>query len=201
MGMVALANYLPRFGSPGPAVTGIESIAPEPVVDLIAEAEARGRRAAEEEAETRIAGLLAAERAGAEARLAEAREEWVNVESERLAARVVEACRQLESGIAAAMIRVLTPFLATAARRVAIDDLVRTLEGLLADGEHRAIRISGPEDLLAAIEAKLPPAAGAVAFAPAAATDVTVIADKTIVTTQIGAWVDRLWKAESGGDG
>jgi hypothetical protein len=200
MGVVALANYLPRFGSPSPALTEIERLAPEPALDLVAEAEARGRRAAAAEAEARTAELLAEERAAAELRLAEARRDWVAAAADRLAARIVEAFGQLETGIAAAMTRVLTPFLATAARRAAIEDLARTLEGLLADGEHRTLRISGPEDLLAAIEARVPPAAGAVAFVPDDSTDVTVVADKTIVTTQIGAWMDRLWKAESDGD-
>jgi hypothetical protein len=199
MGVVALANYLPRFGS-GPAVTEIESIAAQPAVDLVAEAEARGRRAAMAEAEAQAIALLAEERAAAELRLAEARRDWVAGEADRLAARIAEAFTELETGIASAMTRVLTPFLATAARRAAIDDLARTLEGLLAGGEHRTLRISGPEDLLAAIEARIPPAAGAVTFAPDESADVTVVADRTIVTTQIGAWMDRLWKAEPDGD-
>ena len=107
----------------------------------------------------------------------------------------------LEANLASAMTRVLTPFLANAARRGAIEDLTRALESLLADGEHRTLRITGPEDLLAAIEARLPSAAPSIVFVPGGSPEVTVVADRTIVTTQIGAWMDRLWKAESDGDG
>ena len=196
MAVAALANYLPRFGA---GVTG--DIEAGPAIDRVAEAELRGRRLATAEAEARTATLLAEERSAAEARLAEARRAWVEGESERLQTCLAEAFSRIEAGIAEATTRVLAPFLESAARDAAVDDLVRTLETLLADGEHRAIRISGPEDLLAALQARIPTGTCGVTFAPGEAADVTVIADKTIMMTQIGAWMDRLRGAEPAADG
>lgn len=198
MAVVALADYLPRMGV-GDAVPG--EAHPAPSSDRIAEAVAMARQEAEAVQEARLAALREEHRAEVEAQLAEARRVWLDEQSEPLTARIGSAFADLETSLADAMTRVLAPFLATVARRRAVDDLVATLGSLLRGPGQRAVRISGPDDLLALVETRLGPLAGAVEFVAADGVDVTVVADRSIIATQIGAWVDRLWNEEGDGDG
>jgi hypothetical protein len=171
---------------------------PEPGPDLIAAAEERGRNEANAAAEARIAAMLNDEQAAARAGLEEARRAWTSEQADRLAARIAGGLDEIERGLGGAITRVLTPFLATAARDRAIAELGSIVSGLLRDGANPVIRISGPEDLLAAVEGRLGDAGATVSFVPGDSAEVEVVADRTLVATRIGAWMDRLWQAEEG---
>jgi hypothetical protein len=118
--------------------------------------------------------------------------------SERSLTAAFEA---VETSLAGAITRVLTPFLATVARRKAVDELVSAVHGLLNSGGAPQIRVSGPADLLARIEVLLGERAASIAFIPGEEVDVTVVADRAVIATQIGAWVDRLWQEEADSHG
>lgn len=197
MAVVALADYLPRlYAAASPAAAAETGPGP----DLIAAAEERGRSEAAAAAEIRIAAIRSEEQAAAASHLAEARLTWAGEEAERLATQIADGLREIEQGLGAAITRVLTPFLATAARDRAAADLGRVVADLLGEGG-RTISISGPEDLLAAIESRLGAAAASVAFVPNDSVEVKAVADRTLVATQIGAWMDRLWQAEEAAHG
>ena len=164
MAVVALADYLPRMGASAAAPAIIDE---SPFVDRAAEAAAAARLEEQTASEARIA--------------------WISEQSEPLAARIGAAFDDLETSLADAMTRVLAPFLATVARRQAVDDLVATLRGLLRTSGHAAVRVSGPGDLLARIETQLGDLAAAVEFVPGEEVDVTVAAGRSIIATQIGA--------------
>ena len=197
MAVVALADYLPRMGASAAAPAIIDE---SPFVDRAAEAAAAARLEEQTASEARIATLREEHRAATEAQLSEARSAWISEQSEPLAARIGAAFDDLETSLADAMTRVLAPFLATVARRQAVDDLVATLRGLLRTSGHAAVRVSGPGDLLARIETQLGDLAAAVEFVPGEEVDVTVAAGRSIIATQIGAWVDRLWNQEAEGN-
>ncbi len=193
MAVVSLAEYLPRMGMESPAAEDQPAVA----VDPVAEAVAATRRELDAEHEARLAALHEEHAAVMAARLDEARRSWVAGEAERLCERLPAAFEALESSIADATARVLFPFLATAARRLAVDDLVASVRQLFRNAGSPAIRVTGPADLLGAIEERLGELAPAVEFAVDDAADVTVSADRTLIATQVGAWVDRLWKQEA----
>ncbi|WP_162501608.1 hypothetical protein, partial [Methylobacterium crusticola] len=134
----------------------------------------------------------AGEEAAFAARLAEARRRWSETEAESLAAGFAAALRSLEADLAARLARLLVPVLADALRARALAELAAALSRLLADPRHAAIRVSGPEDLLGALAARLGPQGAAVAFTPAEAPEVRVSADDTVVETQLAAWTGRL---------
>ena len=193
MAVVTLADYLPRMGIESPPAEDQRGVA----VDPIAEAVAATRREVEAEYEARIAALREEHAAALEAGLDEARRHWVAGEAEHLSARIPAALDTLEASIGDATARVLLPFLATAARRLAVDDLVTSIRHLFRNAGTAAVRVAGPADLLGAIEDRLGELSSAVEFVVDDAVDVTVCADRTLIATQIGAWVDRLWKQEA----
>lgn len=193
MAVVALADYLPRMDARDPAPSELPTESP----DRIAEAVAVARREAAVAHEAEIAALRDAQAVAAEAGIAAARDAWVAEQAAPLAAQVATAFEAVETSLAGAITRVLTPFLATVARRKAVDELVSAVHGLLRSGDAPAIRVSGPADLLARIELQLGERAASIAFMPGDEVEVTVVADRSVIATQIGAWVDRLWHEEA----
>lgn len=196
--MNALARYIQHFDVNEVVPPTEIALAPQPIhapetsIDKVAEAEAEGRRWGRAEAERAFEVRLAAERESFAQRLAEERARWSAEEGERLAQAFTGASRELEAALADAASRTLVPFIATNARERAIADLGSTLETLLADGKHPVVKISGPQDLITAIAANLGPRAGGVTFEVAAKTDVRIVADSTVIETQLGAWLGRL---------
>ena len=100
--------------------------------------------------------------------------------------------RALDADLTRRIGRLLVPVLTDALRRRAVDDLAQALGRLTADPNHAAIRVSGPEDLLAALGQRLGAQADGIAFAPGAAPEVSVVADQTVIETQLAAWTRLL---------
>lgn len=161
---------------------------PEERAALLAEAEERGRQQglAEAREEAEIARRRAAE--AAEARLAEARRHWSEVEAEALADGFAAALRALDATLSDRIARLLVPVLTDALRRQAVAELSGALTRLLAEPQAATVRVSGPEDLLAALAARLGPLSASVSFTAAETADVQVSADQTVIDTQLGAW-------------
>ncbi|AWN46605.1 hypothetical protein DK419_10010 [Methylobacterium terrae] len=155
---------------------------------LMAEAEERGRQQglAEARAEAEVARARAEEEA--RARLDEARRHWSAAEAEALADGFSAALRALDATLSDRIARLLVPVLTDALRRQAVAELSAALTRLLAEPQAATVRVSGPEDLLAALAARLGPLSAAVSFAPAEIAEVQVSADQTVIDTQLGAW-------------
>ncbi|GEP03178.1 hypothetical protein [Methylobacterium oxalidis] len=161
---------------------------PEDREALLREAEARGRARGLAEAEDR----RAAEEAAFAARFEAERRRWSETEAEALAAGFSAALRALDASLTERIARLLAPVLTDALRRRALSELGAALSRLLADPHHAAIRVSGPQDLLDGLAARLGPLGAAVAFAPADLPEVQVSADQTVIETQLGAWTRLL---------
>ncbi len=161
---------------------------PEERAALLAAAEERGRQQglAEAREEAEIARLRAAQ--AAEARLAEARRHWSEAEAEALADGFAAALRALDATLSDRIARLLVPVLTDALRRQAVTELSGALTRLLAEPQAATIRVSGPEDLLAALAARLGPLSASVSFTTAEIAEVQVSADQTVIDTQLGAW-------------
>lgn len=196
--MNALARYIQRFDTvetapPAELVLGsVDNTAPEPPVDKVGDALAEGRRLGRSEAEHAFEERLVAERESFAQLLLDERARWSREESGRLAEAIAAADQALVSSISEAVSRTLLPFLTARARERAIVDLVATLDALLADGKHPVVTVGGPRDLLAEVSERLGARADGVTFQPSERPDVRVVADSTIIETQLATWLGRL---------
>lgn len=194
--MNALTRHIPRFDletvAPPPDL-GLGPDAPvEASADRLAEAEAQGRRLGRAEAEQAFDEQLEAERQAFARQLAGERARWAAEEADRLSADFAGAGTALTETLSDAVSRILVPFLSARARERAIADLTGTLKRLLTDGKHPVVKVSGPEDLVAALADRLGHWSQSVAFEIGAGPDVRVVADATIIETQLGTWLGRL---------
>lgn len=196
--MNALARYIQRFDTVETAppaelvLAPQDNHAPEPPVDRVAEARAEGQRLGRIEAERAFEERLVAERESFAQLLLDERARWSREESGRLAEAITAADQALVSSVSEAVSRTLLPFLTARARERAIVDLVATLDALLADGKHPVVTVGGPRDLLAEVSERLGARADGVTFQPSERPDVRVVADSTIIETQLAAWLGRL---------
>ncbi|MEH3147643.1 MAG: hypothetical protein PGN34_20370 [Methylobacterium frigidaeris] len=198
-----------RAAPPAEAASAAVAVAPAPAraailtaeerEALLREGEERGRRAALAEAQAALAAAgeaaearLAAERAAFAERLEAERRSWGEAQADPLAAGLSAALGDIETRLADRVAEALVPVLDAVLRRQAADELRAVLARLMADPDHPAIRVAGPEDLLTALAARLGPEAGAVTFVPGDGVEVRVTADRTVIETQLAAWGRRL---------
>jgi hypothetical protein len=147
-----------------------------------------GYAAACHECETRIAEQMQAN----EERLVSERERWVKQESEKLGAKIEAAFLAIETNIAESAARVLQPLALHSLRLKTIDSLSAAVSALLDGKEGPVIEILGPEDVLAALQKRLPNAGGCIQYTLASTVDVQVRAGQTVIETQIAAWAARI---------
>src|SRR5438477_3652693 len=127
----AFARYLPHFPTTrqGDLLVGNEILfspkttSQEPVRDVVAEAEERGRREALGVAKAEADHARAEAEVAFERRMGQERRRWTEAQADRLAGRIAEGLRDLETRLAASAARVLLPFVEASIRQTAIDDL------------------------------------------------------------------------------
>jgi hypothetical protein len=196
----AFARYLPQFPAtrPGDLLVGHEILfsaqakAQEPVRDIVAEAEERGRREALAGAKAEADHERAEAEVAFERRMGNERRRWTEAQADRLAAGIADGLRGIETRLAADVARVLIPFLEASMRQKAINDLTVTLREILAEGRNTGLTMTGPEDLLAMVRGRLGADAASVSYVVDEAADVHVAGGETFIETQLRAWTDRL---------
>lgn len=157
----------------------------------IGEAHARGVLEGRAGAQTEFGAAAVAQAATFEQRLAVERETWAAVEGARLGAAIRAGLEDIEQRISGIVSEVLKPFLGDQVRAKAALELSQALKGMLSKGDYAKITVSGPADLLNAVEQQLSGQSG-VSFVAADGADLTVSADETILATRIGAWVHAI---------
>jgi hypothetical protein len=192
-----LTEFRPLAGSPilhAPAANGAEVAAAETAADRAAEMDAACRAAAEtarREAAEEAAKTLAAQAERHVSLLADERRRWAEAEGAALAIAVQQGLVELEERVSSGVADVLAPLLPQAATNRARAELARAVSALLANNAEAVIRISGPADLLGALQHGLGERPGAV-FVTETGPDVTVLAGATRIQTQLAAWVGAL---------
>ena len=141
-------------------------------------AKARAQAAVESEAAGRRA---AAERA-----------HWVESESRQLAVKFETAFAAIAAAVCDQLAVTLRPVVFDAVVRRAIDTMAREIRALLADGEAAVVKICGPEDLIAAIGAKLQDCAARIEFLQSPDADAVAVCNQTRIETRLAAWRSRL---------
>ncbi|MCK1714843.1 MULTISPECIES: hypothetical protein [unclassified Bradyrhizobium] len=177
----------PQPQSPPPA-----SKAETPPANLLDDAHRRGYAAGLAEGDAK----LAEERVRSAIRLGEERAKWSDQQAVAVVNGFESACREIETNIASSVARILLPFLADAVRDKAIGSLVEQIAALTGCSPVPVFKITGPGELLDLVRAQLDTARRTGLEYEAADTfEVRVVADQTVIETQISIWAERLKEA------
>ncbi|QQO16331.1 hypothetical protein JJB99_09390 [Bradyrhizobium diazoefficiens] len=177
----------PQLQPPPPAP------APEaPPVNLLDDAYRRGHAAGVAEGDAKVAE----ERVRSAIRLGEERAKWSDQQAAAIVSGFVAACREIETNIASSVARILLPFLAEAVRDKAIGSLVEQIAALTGNSPVPVFKVTGPGELLDLVRAQLEASRRTgIEYEPAETFEVRVVADQTVIETQISAWSERLNEA------
>jgi hypothetical protein len=177
----------PQFQSPSPAPE------PEaPSVNLLDDAYRRGHAAGVAEAD----GRVAEERVRSAIRLGEERAKWSDQQAIAIVSGFESACREIETNIASSVARILLPFLADAVRDKAIGSLVEQIAALTGNSPVPVFKVTGPSELLDLVRTQLEASRRTgVQYEAAETLEVRVVADQTVIETQITTWSERLKEA------
>ena len=181
------AHSQPQFQSPPPAPA-----TEAPPVNLLDDAYRRGHAAGVAEGDARVAE----ERVRSAIRLGEERAKWSDQQAVTIVSGFEAACREIETNIASSVARILLPFLADAVRDKAIGSLVEQIAALTGNSPVPVFKITGPSELLDLVKTQLETARRTgIEYEAAETFEVRVVADQTVIETQITAWSERLKEA------
>jgi hypothetical protein len=177
----------PLLQSPPPAPK-----AEAPAVNLLDDAFRRGHAAGVAEGDSRIAE----ERVRSAIRLGEERAKWSDQQAVAIVSGFETACREIETNIASSVARILLPFLADAVRDKAIGSLVEQIAALTGNSPVPVFKVTGPSELLDLVKTQLQAARRTgIEYEAADTFEVRVVADQTVIETQITTWGERLKEA------
>jgi hypothetical protein len=198
---IPVARYLVEFGkgdSNPPFRAQHELVLPnafETVEDglerQVEEAFVRGLEKGREKAKEEFELELAAANSQLVEELAAERKSWVVEQSEALKDQMITSYGEFKNSIADSVARILTPFLTSALTKQVIDELIEVLSIMHSQKSVSTIRMSGPDDLIQALQEKLEGRNFNIECIPSQTKEVTIIADQTTVVTQLQAWIDR----------
>ena len=161
-------------------------------VERVAEAFLRGRNEGLDTARAELEMKLVEAETSFEERLVAQRSLWVSEQGAGLAERIDRAFETLSTDVGDAVAAILAPFVEEALRARIVEELLRTLEKVLKGGRPTTLKISGPADLLNSIRQALGESSAAVEFETTNDVDVRVVADRTMIETQLEAWLQRI---------
>jgi hypothetical protein len=193
MTAIPLARFLVDFGTDGDrAADGVRAEAGASA--RAAESHARGFAEGKAAAEAEFAARFEAQHQDFEQRLAMARQGWAAAEGNALGEALLRAVSEVETRLAETTARVLRPFLETKIREAAVAELVTTIEAILTRDKAAQVEITGRDDLLDVVRARL---AGKVqaTYASSEAGDIRVTIDQTVLETRLGAWMAAIEEA------
>ncbi|RTE94369.1 hypothetical protein [Bradyrhizobium sp. LVM 105] len=160
-----------------------------PPANLLDDAYRRGHAAGVAEGDAR----LAEERVRSAIRLGEERAKWSDQQAVAIVSGFEAACREIETNIASSVARILLPFLADAVRDKAIGSLVEQIAVLTGNSSAPAFKVTGPSELLDLVKTQLEGSRRiGIEYEAAEALEVRVVADQTVIETQISVWNERL---------
>ncbi|MBR0963562.1 hypothetical protein JQ554_05545 [Bradyrhizobium diazoefficiens] len=163
-----------------------------PSVNLLEDAYRRGHAAGLAEGDARVAE----ERVRSAIRLGEERSKWSDQQAVAIVNGFEAACREIETNIASSVARILLPFLADAVRDKAIESLVEQIAALTGNAPVPVFKVTGPRELLDLVRTQLEASRRTgIQYEAADTFEVRVVADQTVIETQISAWSERLNEA------
>ncbi|MGY8634216.1 hypothetical protein RAD15_17195 [Bradyrhizobium sp. 14AA] len=179
------AHSQPQLQPPPPATE-------PPPVNLLDDAYRRGHAAGVAEGDARVAE----ERVRSAIRLGEERAKWSDQQAVAIVNGFEAACREIETNIASSVARILLPYLADAVRDKAIGSLVEQVAALTGNSPVPVFKVTGPSELLDLVKTQLEASRRTgIEYEAAETFEVRVVADQTVIETQIMAWSERLKEA------
>lgn len=186
----ASTNFLPMHSNPRKATPSLEDNA-----EKLRVLEERTRQEMKEIADREREAALALQRMQFEERLAFERRMWVQEEAEKLSSQWIRALQEIEGRLAESVAQVIAPFLSEALRKQVLDELKEALAVLLSSPSHKVISISGPQDMLLEIEARLGQNVPSLEYVANSEPDIRVVSNGTVIETQLNAWIGGLLRA------
>lgn len=163
-----------------------------PPANLLDDAYRRGHAAGLAEGDAK----LAEERVRGAIRLGEERAKWSDQQAVTLVNGFEGACREIEANIASSVARILLPFLGEAVRDKAIGSLVEQISALTGNSSVPAFKVTGPGELLDLVRTQLEASRRTgIVYETSETLEVRVLADQTVIETQLSAWSERLKQA------
>src|SRR5262249_26224397 len=101
----------------------------------------------------------------------------------------------LKTDIAETAGRILKPFVQALVHRLAIDELHVSLDALVSMDNGVSLHISGPGDILEALQVRLSERALAVTYPPTDGPDVKITAGQATLETCLKSWMEKLEEA------
>ncbi len=191
-------SIFPLFGSLG---NGPESsnqnnsanhISEEELAARIATAHALGMVKGGENARAEIAQELNELRASHRNELETVRKTWVEEASEQSIRLIGKALADLETGISQSLQQVLAPFVGKLIPLAAMAELEKILESALKDDFKGSLFLSGPEDLVAELKARLEQKEIDVIAEPLPGMELKARGGNFSITTRIKGWIDGI---------
>jgi hypothetical protein len=191
-------SIFPLFGSLG---SGNESnnpgqpannISEEELAARIATAHALGMVKGSENARAEVAQEMSDLRASHRSELEAARKMWVEEASEQSIRLIAKALADLEAGISQSLQQVLAPFIGKLIPLAAMDELENILESALKDDFTGSLVLSGPEDLVAELKARLEQRDINVVAEPLPGMELKARGGNFSITTRIKGWIDGI---------
>lgn len=168
---------------------------PDRQAELIRAAEAQARAEEREAARRQLKEALDAEREKHSEELAVQRELWVEQEAMQLSAQISETLGSLERILSDRVARILAPIIPEALQQKALVEFNEILGTILSGEISTVLKVTGPEDMLKAIQARFALRKGIIEFVPSDDVEVTLVAGDTTIQTQLSSWSIRLKEA------
>ena len=191
-------SIFPLFGSLGNSTESsnpnnfTNGISEEELASRIATAHALGMVKGGENARAEIAQELNELRASHRSELETARKIWVEEASEQSIRLIGKALADLEAGISQSLQQVLAPFIGKLIPLAAMAELEKILESALKDDFKGSLFLSGPDDLVAGLKARLEQREIDVIVEAQPGTEVRARGGNFSITTRIKGWIDGI---------
>lgn len=198
MTALPVAYYLKELsGDPGRRGRGLAGgDAASDAETQIAEAHARGILEGQAAAQVDHDKSVAAKAAYFEQRLNFERQKWTAEQSGRLGELFAAGLEDVERRIAHAVAEVLKPLLGARVRDRALDEMAAVLNEMISKGEYAKIAVTGPSDLVQALEQKISNSHEGLSFEEGPGVDIKVEADDTILESRLSTWIDTIERDE-----
>lgn len=168
---------------------------PDRQTDLIRSTEVQVRAEEREIASQQLKEALDAERERHCEELTVQRELWIEQEAAQLSAQMIETVGNLERVLSGRVARIIAQIIPEALRQTAIAEFNEILGTMLSGGVSALLKVTGPEDMLKAIQARFSLREDLIEFVPSSDVEVTLTAGDTTIQTQLSSWATRLQEA------
>lgn len=164
----------------------------DPQAESIQSIEARVRAEERAAAREQIESALKAERDRYREELTAERKIWTESEALQISTQLATAMVHLEHLVSEKAARILMSVIPEGLRQSAIAEFNEALASIVQAGPLTLLRVTGPEDLLDAVRARMTLREGLIEFIPSNTVEVMLVAEGTTVQTQLEPWSERL---------